>query len=362
MSDTENADGGGLFGVAEDPAGEAPVGGDLFASEPGVELPENSLDPVEGVGGQPLISAEESEALIQAMRAGSLAPAALSPPEPASAATDATTVRLGAPEELLRRAIERADRVVQDLADAVVGALLEQVGIVADADVMDSAVAPIEQTFEAYVATATAWDAVPRGARGPWATIVLGGNFADVVLSRRLGADGAVAKPSARSRVSALGRRVLAPVAAGCVRVVANGLVDGLAGAELVAAGSTELKVVPSAPCLRLGVRVRMGEIEDDVLVVLYEPALAPRPGTGRETAEGVVRMRNALHDVDVELRATLGTARMSVRELLALGTGSVVRLNGTPERPVTVSAAGTPVLSGMPIVHQGNMAIEVIT
>ena len=35
------------------------------------------------------------------------------------------------------------------------------------------------------------------------------------------------------------------------------------------------------------------------------------------------------------ELRATLGTARMSVRELLALGTGSVVRLNGTPERPV---------------------------
>ena len=39
----------------------------------------------------------------------------------------------------------------------------------------------------------------------------------------------------------------------------------------------TDAKVIGTAPCLKLGLRVRMGEVEDDIVAVLYDCALAPR-------------------------------------------------------------------------------------
>jgi flagellar motor switch protein FliM len=328
---------------------------DAIAAEPGALEGQRELE-----GSQPLISAEESDAIIRAMRAGSIAPAALSPAPSVSPTGpgEAKPYQLGAPGAPLRRAVDRADRAAQELAEAVIASLLEQVGVIADAEVLGTEVSPVEETFAPYLVTATAWEAMPKGEAAPWATVVLGGSLADVVLARRLGADGAVAKPVLRKGgVGPLGRKVLLPIAEACLSAVGRVMIERPPALALVAAGAAETPPAPSAPCLRIGARVSLGDVEGDVLVVLHEPALAPRA-----EGQGDSRMRLALTDVDVELCASLGVARISVRDLLSLGLGSVLRLSGSPERPVLVSASGTPVLSGMPIVHEGNLAIEVIT
>ncbi len=368
--------GGGLAGLAGDPA--SPLGGRLLGSLPTMqgpglfgsatfsELPDAPLDPLPGMDrNQPLISAEESEAIIRAMRAGSLAPASLAPPPSVTpgAPPEARPMVFGAPDELLRRFVEQADRVALELADVLVGALLEQVAVVADTEPAESAVETASIVFEPYVESGTAWDVVVTGQGRPWATVVLGGSLADVVLARRLGAEGTVARPGTRSRaMNALGRRVLAPIAEACVATVASGLTPALGGWGLVPAGSTVVRIALTAPCLRVAVRVRIGDIEDDALVAIYEDALVSRPGGEEAQAETERRMQTSLQDIEVELAALLGETLISVRDLLALEVGSVIRLSGTPDAPVPVTASGTPVLSGMPIVHQGNLAIEVIT
>jgi flagellar motor switch/type III secretory pathway protein FliN len=313
-------------------------------------------------GDQPLISAEESDAIIAAMRAGSLRPAAEPAIEPSGkvhfkSAHEAQRTQLGAPDAPLRKAMELADRVCGDLADVVLDKLLQLASVIASASLLPSEVLSVETALEPYVATGAGWDVMAgTSLRG---TVVIAGNLADVLLARRLGAADAVLKPGPRSRgLSPLGRRVLSPFADAILDCVARSFFGERKELRLVAAGSTPTKLAPFAPCLKFGVRARFGEIEDDVVVVLYDEALAsaaPKEGLSTQDAWGRI-----LSEVDVEIVARLGIAYASVRDFLALGTGSVLRLDGSPERPVSLLVDGTPVLSGMPIVHEGNLAIEV--
>jgi flagellar motor switch protein FliM len=58
---------------------------------------------------------------------------------------------------------------------------------------------------------------------------------------------------------------------------------------------------------------------------------------------------------------AVLGHARSTVREILRLSVGDVIRLNEPPETPVKVSVEGRQKMIGLPVVRHGNLAIEVI-
>ena len=79
-------------------------------------------------------------------------------------------------------------------------------------------------------------------------------------------------------------------------------------------------------------------------------------------TGRTMPRVIDALGDVEVDLVAVLGRCPFTVRSLLALDCGSVLRLDGAPETPVELQVDGVPVLRGMPVVKDGNLAIEVKT
>lgn len=350
-----SADGGGLFAAAENDASFGEAG----------ELPGAVSDAAVPDGSQPLISAEESDAIIAAMRAGSLRPEPVAPPpssRPADPATglSAHTMQIGAPDGPLRKSVEAADRAAVDLASIVLDKLLELASVIAGATLIPAEVTTVEAAAAPYISTAAAWDVVCGDETGLRATIVVGGQLAETLLARRFGAADAVARPTGAGRgLSNLGRRVLTPFAQACVDCVASALMADASRLRLVAAGSTPTKVAPFAPCLTVGVRARVGDLEDDVLCLLYSEGLthAARPSAGGDRD----RWTKILGDVDVELVARLGAASTSVRELLALGVGSVVRLDGAPERPVGVWVDGAAVLEGMPQVHEGNLAIEVV-
>jgi flagellar motor switch protein FliM len=78
-----------------------------------------------------------------------------------------------------------------------------------------------------------------------------------------------------------------------------------------------------------------------------------------RENAWGR-HFENLLRQVPVELVAELGETRYSVRELLDLKCGDVLKIEAGPEDLITVKVADVPKYRGFPGIVKGNRAIEV--
>ena len=78
----------------------------------------------------------------------------------------------------------------------------------------------------------------------------------------------------------------------------------------------------------------------------LSEPEAAPAPPQP-VTAEELAR----LHDVPVELAVEVGRTKMTIREALALGPGSIVTLNRLAGEPVDLLVNGKPIARGEVVV-----------
>ena len=66
-----------------------------------------------------------------------------------------------------------------------------------------------------------------------------------------------------------------------------------------------------------------------------------------------------ALHDIRISTSVVLGEARLPIRELLALSRGSIITLEGGPDRSSELHANGTVVGSGTIVVQGDDIALE---
>ncbi|HWK26939.1 MAG TPA: flagellar motor switch protein FliN [Solirubrobacter sp.] len=73
-------------------------------------------------------------------------------------------------------------------------------------------------------------------------------------------------------------------------------------------------------------------------------------------TAEELTR----LHDVSVELAVEVGRTRMTIREALALGPGSIVTLNRLAGEPVDLLVNGKPIARGEVVVIDEEFGLRV--
>ena len=78
----------------------------------------------------------------------------------------------------------------------------------------------------------------------------------------------------------------------------------------------------------------------------------APRAGTADDLAR--------LHDVPVELAVEIGRTRMTIRETLALGPGSIVTLNRLAGEPVDLLVNGKPIARGEVVVIDEEFGLRV--
>lgn len=327
--------------------------------EPGVAADElddagESFDVAESAPGgtDALLSRDESNALLDAIRAGSLPPPATLGPVPERAS-------LGAPDAPLRRAIGKAERASRELAHGVQVALLSLGSVLAEMQLLESNVMAVDTALGAFDERAASWDVLIATDGAPRATLIVGPTLTERLLARRLGASDAVGTRAGRSRgVSALARRLLEPFAAACLAPIAEAFLAGAGPVGLVSRGGTS--VAGFSPCLRVAVRVLFADVEDEVAVLIHEAALVVRPPRAADGIGDRELFSRGLSDVEVELAALLGRAHASVRELCRWSVGAVLRLDGSPERPIVVCVDGVPVFSAMPIVHEGNIAIEV--
>src|SRR5262249_14665358 len=78
----------------------------------------------------------------------------------------------------------------------------------------------------------------------------------------------------------------------------------------------------------------------------------APRPVTAEELSR--------LHDVPVELAVEVGRTKMTIREALALGPGSIVTLNRLAGEPVDLLVNGKPIARGEVVVIDEEFGLRV--
>jgi flagellar motor switch protein FliN/FliY len=79
---------------------------------------------------------------------------------------------------------------------------------------------------------------------------------------------------------------------------------------------------------------------------------VAPQPVTAEELAR--------LHDVPVELAVEVGRTKMTIREALALGPGSIVTLNRLAGEPVDLLVNGKPIARGEVVVIDEEFGLRV--
>lgn len=80
----------------------------------------------------------------------------------------------------------------------------------------------------------------------------------------------------------------------------------------------------------------------------------------GDESASWVRPLTGLMREVTVMTTAELGRTSVTLRELLGLEVGDVIRLDREPDNPITLFVEGAPKLTGIPTISHGNIAVEV--
>ncbi|HIA03159.1 MAG TPA: hypothetical protein EYN06_00780 [Myxococcales bacterium] len=72
--------------------------------------------------------------------------------------------------------------------------------------------------------------------------------------------------------------------------------------------------------------------------------------------------LTKVMRNVTLQCTAELGRTYITVRELISLKEGDVIRLDRDPENPITLYLEGSPKLTGHPTLQHGNIAVEVVS
>jgi len=93
-----------------------------------------------------------------------------------------------------------------------------------------------------------------------------------------------------------------------------------------------------------------------------YAPFETTTAGPAEPAAQGPVTAEelSRLHDVQVELAVEVGRTKMTIREALALGPGSIVTLNRLAGEPVDLLVNGKPIARGEVVVIDEEFGLRV--
>jgi len=76
--------------------------------------------------------------------------------------------------------------------------------------------------------------------------------------------------------------------------------------------------------------------------------------------AETASPSRNLVMDIPVALSVELGQTQMEVRDVLNLGTGSIIELNKLQEEPVDLRVNGRLIARGEVVIIKNNLAVKI--
>ncbi|HKU36543.1 MAG TPA: FliM/FliN family flagellar motor switch protein [Polyangiales bacterium] len=308
-------------------------------------------------GNEPLLSPEETSALLDAMRSGS----DLSSVEP---------LDLTSAERPLRDALATADACARAIAEALDKLMLRATGAPSSTEELPAEIIPYKVVRSAIPQGAAI---VPfRAADGSLGVITLGPQLVAFVLDRRMGAPMGKDLPSEpRTSLSLLDRRLIEPFSMSIVEIFSKHWCDD---AKAFPPGSVisqpaDLPMLPQfEPLLQIVFRVAPTGMAGDQVVIAMSSGIVSRAKSSSHAKEPQtaptehdrLRMTEAIGGTEVEAVAVLGSYITTVREVLELRAGDIVRLSSTPDEPLEIRVGDKPIFAGAPVVHHGNLAVQI--
>ncbi|HET6336738.1 MAG TPA: FliM/FliN family flagellar motor switch protein [Polyangiales bacterium] len=308
-------------------------------------------------GHEPLLSPEETSALLDAMRSG----AEVDSVEP---------LDLTSAERPLRDALGTADACARAIAEALDKLMLRATGSPSSTEELPAEITPYKVIRSAIPQGAAI---VPfRAPDGSLGVMTLGPSLVSFILDRRMGAPLNKEQASEpRASLSPLDRRLLDPFAISVVELFGKHWCDDAKAftPSPVISQPADLPMLPQfEPLLQVVFRVAPTGLTGDQLVIALSSGIVSRARstslvkapTSAPTEFDRSRMTAALGSTEVEAVALLGDYVSTVREVLGLRIGDIVRLSTTPDEPLIVRVGDKPVFLGVPVVHHGNIAVQI--
>ncbi len=213
--------------------------------------------------------------------------------------------------------------------------------------------------------------AVLQTREGSIALLFVSPALAMTIVERRLGAPIDSSDGIGRGALSSLDRAVLRSFVEQAVRsfgVAWCNQEDAFTVRDLVGVLDPEELGSRYEPVLRTRAFVALGNsLESEILVALTSSAVRdtmPRERQGVvvvPTADDRNRIAARLAQAEVNVVAHLGSMRSTVRAVLALAVGDVLRLEHVPDQPIDVRVGGITKMRGMPVVDHGNLAVRIV-
>jgi flagellar motor switch protein FliM len=312
-------------------------------------------------GYEPLLSTDETDALLQAMRNG------------AGASNSAKEVELGSADERMRKSLGKADEVARDWAAEVRKVIRRMLGVSASVREMTTDIVPYSVSQQAVPPGAAV--CVLRGPDGAVCFLVMGPGLTSFVLNRRLGGaapaqtNSVTVAEDVRQFLSPLDRRIVKPF---CEEVISTFV--ALWGVDEITLEIAEVLGKPIdmprlgqfEPLLRMPLSVSLHMDSNEELSILLGGAAVRAPKVEEKPAEPVVasgdksRMVARLSMAELELVAVLGKSQSTVRNVLSMSVGDVLRLDEAPTSPLQIFVEGQKKMIGAPVVSHGNIAVEI--
>lgn len=314
-------------------------------------------------GFEPLLSSDETDALLQAMKNGG--------PENS---TSAKEIELGSADQRLRKSIPRADDVARDWAAEVRKVFRRLLGM--SVTVREQSCDIVPYSVSAQAVPPGACVCVLKAADGSPCFLVLGPGLTSFVINRFLGGsaqpqDAGAQGEDMRDFLSAVDRRIARPFCEEVLRALCTTWGTSevqLTISEILSRPIDMPKLGQFEPLLRVPLSVTLSPeaLAAEELTVLFSGSSIeqqqPREEPEKKTpaAGDRARMTERLALAELELVAVLGHATSTIRSVLALGVGDVLRLEEAPSTPLTVLIEGRQKMIGVPVVSHGNIAVEV--
>ncbi|MDH5671864.1 MAG: FliM/FliN family flagellar motor switch protein [Myxococcales bacterium] len=311
-----------------------------------------------GDANEPLLSAEETTALLDALRVG------MEGEEPVDEAD------LTSPERRLRDSLSKADGVSRILAEHTDRFFLRLANFSTSSEEQPAEIVPYKVVKNSIEPGSAVLSISTRG--GSSALLVLGPLLVSFYLNRRLGAPLRLdeeEKAPPRTELSTLDRRILLPLLVALVEAFAEPWCDdpkALTPEEILTDMTNLPALTQFEPMLQVSLRVALTPlISEQVMLALSAGAVRdtlPRhkPRKHRSTPGDQERLCARLREAMVDMVAVLGQTDVTLRDVLMLRKGDIIRLDKAPEVPLELRIDDTTVALGAPVILHGNLAIEV--
>lgn len=308
---------------------------------------------------EPLLSLEETNALLEAMRSG------------AEGFDEVESADLASPERPLRSALDRADACSRAMAHGIDKLMIRLSGTSTSTEEQPAEIIPYK-VIRGSVAQGSGVATI-HTRDGDMGLIVMGPALVSFLLDRRMGAPlqrDPKAEHENRIELSPLDRRLLTPMIQALAEMLGSHWAkdpEAFVAGTVYADAADVPMMAQFEPMLQLSLRIApAGAPSDYVLFALSVGAVrssiprkkaAAGPSISQADRE---RMIACIRNSQVRLVAVLGETKSTVGHILSLARGDVLRLNGAPEHPVQVRVQDTVVMTGKPVVQHGNLAITV--